>query len=1245
MVNNYLINFIVFLIFLCNFRIDARCPNNCNKHGVCRKTGLCDCDTGYEGNDCGRKQCSLGYSLGAAPYANDQTHRLVMCSDRGTCDYDTGLCKCDAGFSGGACQTMGCTNGCSGHGTCLTLKQAAEYNDGYMFNRTTTYANWDKDTFTGCACEPGYEGYDCSVKSCPFGLDPRESSVSYETATLVCTCSGTCQKGKFKLKYKGVPTQKWLSATSKGFEVGDALMSTLGVGISANNSKLYRYAPIRAYKVVSSTNDALQPICADTATTRTIIRFNKDLGEVPALSFYGNMFTGGSIYFETTQTLTCDCSANNCHGKFRVSFDGQMSSALVPSSTQNDVISALNGMATFANLGITLTSNAGSSAVCANSATTVSTFTMAAQMGNIPNIGIYGSLARRVTGSAPYGLIGQYRTNRTASVLSFSSANGNTQTVKECNGLGSCLNGQCICAPGWGVDLNLGPCGSLIVNSSIHGGFGRCPGLVNPSDLTDDMTEKPNYVRVYISVNPDPAVWDNQRRDNSATKKSYISSNLLSTIEYYDWLGSVPDMLEESGRMVLCSLATNRSAGAMVLDNANDRIIYFDWNGQDYANYPSFLGSVKVSGPNKGVKTTFISNLGYRIFGLAIDSDIRRRKIYWTVPGANLGMTQNDGGVFWSYLDAGVAAVQLSAGNTVNPMGIAVHSKMNRLFWIDRDSSTKKQILSSCRIPNTDITDDQDVTSDSQCAQYQVIEYVEGRAVSKNITDIVIDFYSNNTLFFIDSGTKPSIMGINLDKPLKNNATYQWGQFSMMYEAHIVVDSLKTSIVDPRYLTIDTRNEVILWSDTILKRVNFARYVNYSFDPFSPGVAYTGNYKAANGADDIRFTDGTIANPYVPVGLLYDPGYGTPVTLGPTVDCYGHGRCLGASGNWKCECDAGYVNNCNMRTCPKGRAWFHEPVVDNKAHDVVMECSNMGVCDRTLGFCACRAGFEGPACERMSCQGKTNGAARCGNAGKCMSLNELAGKTSYTYGSIANDPATWDSRSIQGCYADTYGYLKDVANSQYSRNIAVSSRSNLDRLVKDSTKISYINSPIGDALRYYACPSGYRLRDKDVGGYQTAANNSFYHGIQRFTCQATGGSFSFKYKDFTSELILFSDTHTIVQKKLEAVQTIGRVSVQQPSGSSTSTICGASSVQADIHLISQVGATPLLAIVSNTLSGGTVISTIGAQRISVGTIRECSGNGICDGTVGECRCFEGFGSSDGYGNQGDMGDCGYNLLQ
>jgi hypothetical protein len=38
---------------------------------------------------------------------------------------------------------------------------------------------------------------------------------------------------------------------------------------------------------------------------------------------------------------------------------------------------------------------------------------------------------------------------------------------------------------------------------------------------------------------------------------------------------------------------------------------------------------------------------------------------------------------------------------------------------------------------------------------------------------------------------------------------------------------------------------------------------------------------------------------------------------------------------------------------------------------------------------------------------------------------------------------------------------------------------------------------------------------------------------------------------------------------------------------------------------------------------------------------ECSNRGLCDRDTGICNCFTGYSSSNGFGEIGNAGDCGY----
>ena len=137
-------------------------------------------------------------------------------------------------------------------------------------------------------------------------------------------------------------------------------------------------------------------------------------------------------------------------------------------------------------------------------------------------------------------------------------------------------------------------------------------------------------------------------------------------------------------------------------------------------------------------------------------------------------------------------------------------------------------------------------------------------------------------------------------------------------------------------------------------------------------------------------------------------------------DCTGHGRC---SQENACICDLNWKTaaDCSQTTCPNGIAWTGKPQKPNTAH-LNAECSNRGACDRNSGLCSCYDGYEGIACERLTCPNN------CGDHGTCMTIGniyKLYG-TSMTLSSVylSNSSAIykgWDAEKLTQCICD-WGY-------------------------------------------------------------------------------------------------------------------------------------------------------------------------------------------------------------------------------
>lgn len=101
-------------------------------------------------------------------------------------------CVCFEGYEGKGCARMACPNDCSGHGRCMYADElpygvnlGSFYNDQDNFTdfrgelgdtngndaMTFVYYGWDEGKSRMCHCDPGYEGVDCSFRSCPKGND------------------------------------------------------------------------------------------------------------------------------------------------------------------------------------------------------------------------------------------------------------------------------------------------------------------------------------------------------------------------------------------------------------------------------------------------------------------------------------------------------------------------------------------------------------------------------------------------------------------------------------------------------------------------------------------------------------------------------------------------------------------------------------------------------------------------------------------------------------------------------------------------------------------------------------------------------------------------------------------------------------------------------------------------------------------------------------------------------------------
>lgn len=251
------------------------CPGatECNGHGTCHDhpTYLCECDDGWQGGDCNERVCPSGFAWFDDPSTDDKAHEMAECSNRGICDRVSGECSCAPGFTGTACERMVCpgpSQQCNGHGRCMSMAQLAEVandnGDATSFTYGATNRNpltWDYNKVFGCHCDEGWHGYDCSLRDCPRGDDPKTTGDVVEVQLIKCTATS----GTFTLSFRQDFTSSLsYDITAANLQAALDLLDTLnGVAVT-----------------YSSSTDQL---CDSTGDNVATIQFNQDYGDLPNL--------------------------------------------------------------------------------------------------------------------------------------------------------------------------------------------------------------------------------------------------------------------------------------------------------------------------------------------------------------------------------------------------------------------------------------------------------------------------------------------------------------------------------------------------------------------------------------------------------------------------------------------------------------------------------------------------------------------------------------------------------------------------------------------------------------------------------------------------------------------------------------------------------------------------------------------------------------------------------------------------
>lgn len=348
----------------------------CSGRGIYKRSDkTCACFSNYEGAQCELMVCPRGKAWADIASATDTAHAESVCSMRGECDTTTGLCVCDSGFEGAACQRLSCPDSCNGHGKCMTIGEAATaWNGRNLVRSNVVYTRWDADMIQGCVCDEGWSGYSCAEKDCPKGDDPLTTGQTDEVIRISCQATA----GSFYFSLGGYTT------TAIAYNTPYGHLELLLGRLPASRGKV---------TVSFSTGNS---VCGTGAAVTTSVTFTEAPGNLPPAKVTAAtslVLTAGTptLLLETRSVIVCPI-CTTCTGGILLEYDGEMTSLIPPTSTSTSIVTSLTGLTTLSTASVygaissvSVTYSSGTT-LCDNAAQITTTISIYSTYGNLPDL-------------------------------------------------------------------------------------------------------------------------------------------------------------------------------------------------------------------------------------------------------------------------------------------------------------------------------------------------------------------------------------------------------------------------------------------------------------------------------------------------------------------------------------------------------------------------------------------------------------------------------------------------------------------------------------------------------------------------------------------------------------------------------------------------------------------------------------------------------------------------------------------
>lgn len=232
-------------------------------------------------------------------------------------------------------------------------------------------------------------------------------------------------------------------------------------------------------------------------------------------------------------------------------------------------------------------------------------------------------------------------------------------------------------------------------------------------------------------------------------------------------------------------------------------------------------------------------------------------------------------------------------------------------------------------------------------------------------------------------------------------------------------------------------------------------------------------------------------------------------------------------------------------------------------------------------------------------------------------------------------PSTWDADMLQGCLCD------GLPNYNATGALGSSGLWSGHQCISRSCPVAI------DPLARYA-----KGDDADEIRAGTDEDTPPVPAVMRLSCKADGGFFRLSNRNRMTGDIAPNLTPAELVQMLQTLPSVGLVSavVMVAQGSTTPAANQVTAICQPLDVVdtlitfeTELGDIPLMQLDSLYLenSSDSLYATIQMEQQGTGVPKECAGRGICDKNYGLCKCFPGWLSSDGRGQRGSRGDCGY----